>query len=199
MAALNEAAVQPVEIEAFREDIPDLMMEGEETLYSALKKAGRVITCSTSTGGGAGSSYDPSGRPSVRIPMRIKAGSTHTQFNADGGDMGRGTGSLWADQFLGPVSFSQALEITAQAIWSTDSSKKARINVKPVEMTNTLDQFKMALDADFQGDGSGALATIVTASSAGTAGPAYSNVTVDNANQFFDNQIVQVFPSVGGT
>src|ERR1019366_101090 len=175
------------------------MMEGEETLYSALKKAGRVITCSTSTGGGAGSSYDPSGRPSVRIPMRIKAGSTHTQFNADGGDMGRGTGSLWADQFLGPVFFSQALEITAQAIWSTDSSKKARINVKPVEMTNTLDQFKMALDADFQGDGSGALATIVTASSAGTAGPAYSNVTVDNANQFFDNQIVQVFPSVGGT
>lgn len=199
MTALNEAAVQAVELETVREEIPDLMLT-EDTFYTRLKKAGRVLPMSTSTGGGAGSSFDATGRPSLRIGMRIKAGSTHTQFDANGGDMGRGTGSKYAAQFLSPVSFSEACEITAQAQWSTDTGKKSRVNVKATEFTHTLDQFKSNLDADLQGDGSGTLGTVVTASSgSGAAGESFSNVTVDNANQFFDNQIVQVFPSVGGT
>ena len=198
MSALNEAAVQAVELETVREDIPDLM-QTTDTFYTRLKKAGRVLPFSTSTGGGYGSSFDATGRPSLRIPMRIKAGSAHTQFNADGGDMGRGTGSVYAAQFISPVSFSEALEITAQAMWSTDSDKKSRVNVRATEFTYTLEQFKSNLDADFQGDGSGTLGTVVTAASAGGgAGPSYSNITMDNANQLYDNQVVQVFPSVGG-
>ena len=199
MSALNEAAVQAVELETVREDIPDLM-QTTDTFYTRLKKAGRVLPFSTSTGGGYGSSFDATGRPSLRIPMRIKAGSAHTQFNADGGDMGRGTGSVYAAQFISPVSFSEALEITAQAMWSTDSDKKSRVNVRATEFTYTLEQFKSNLDADFQGDGSGTLGTVVTAASAGGgAGPSYSNITMDNANQLYDNQVVQIFPSVGGT
>lgn len=198
MSALNEAAVQAVELETVREDIPDLM-QTTDTFYTRLKKAGRVLPFSTSTGGGYGSSFDATGRPSLRIPMRIKAGSAHTQFNADGGDMGRGTGSVYAAQFISPVSFSEALEITAQAMWSTDSDKKSRVNVRATEFTYTLEQFKSNLDADFQGDGSGTLGTVVTAASAGgSAGPSYSYITMDNANQLYDNQVVQVFPSVGG-
>ena len=199
MSALNETAVQAVELETVREDIPDLM-QTTDTFYTRLKKAGRVLPFSTSTGGGYGSSFDATGRPSLRIPMRIKAGSAHTQFNADGGDMGRGTGSVYAAQFISPVSFSEALEITAQAMWSTDSDKKSRVNVRATEFTYTLEQFKSNLDADFQGDGSGTLGTVVTAASAGGgAGPSYSNITMDNANQLYDNQVVQIFPSVGGT
>ena len=199
MSALNEAAVQAVELETVREDIPDLM-QTTDTFYTRLKKAGRVLPFSTSTGGGYGSSFDATGRPSLRIPMRIKAGSAHTQFNADGGDMGRGTGSVYAAQFISPVSFSEALEITAQAMWSTDSDKKSRVNVRATEFTYTLEQFKSNLDADFQGDGSGTLGTVVTAASAGGgAGPSFSNITMDNANQLYDNQVVQIFPSVGGT
>ena len=199
MSALNETAVQAVELETVREDIPDLM-QTTDTFYTRLKKAGRVLPFSTSTGGGYGSSFDATGRPSLRIPMRIKAGSAHTQFNADGGDMGRGTGSTYAAQFISPVSFSEALEITAQAMWSTDSDKKSRVNVRATEFTYTLEQFKSNLDADFQGDGSGTLGTVVTAASAGGgAGPSYSNITMDNANQLYDNQVVQIFPSVGGT
>jgi hypothetical protein len=198
MSALTEASVQAVELETVREDIPDLM-ETTDTFYARLKKAGRVLPFSTSTGGGYGSSFDATGRPSLRIPMRIKAGSAHTQFNADGGDMGRGTGSVYAAQFISPVSFSEALEITAQAMWSTDSDKKSRVNVRATEFTFTLEQFKSNLDADFQGDGSGTLGTVVTAASAGGgAGPSYSNITMDNANQLYDNQVVQIFPSVGG-
>ena len=199
MSALNEAAVQAVELETVREDIPDLM-QTTDTFYTRLKKAGRVLPFSTSTGGGYGSSFDATGRPAMRIPMRIKAGSAHTQFNADGGDMQRGTGSVYAAQFISPVSFSEALEITAQAMWSTDSDKKSRVNVRATEFTYTLEQFKSNLDADFQGDGSGTLGTVVTAASAGGgAGPSYSNITMDNANQLYDNQVVQIFPSVGGT
>jgi hypothetical protein len=200
MTALNEAAVQAVELETVREDIPDLMLT-EDTFYARIKKAGRVLPMSTSTGGGSGSSYDPTGRPSLRIPMRIQAGSAHTQFNANGGDMGRGTGSVYAAQLLPPVSFSEACEITAQAQWSTDSGKKSRVNVKATEFTHTLEQFKSNLDADFQGDGSGTLTTVTTANSGtGTAGtPSYSNIIVANANQLYDNQIVQVFSAVGGT
>lgn len=198
MAALNEAAVEAVELETVREEVPDLMLT-EDTFFSRLKKAGRVLPMSTSTGGSAGSSFDSTGRPSLRIPMRIKAGSAHLQFNADGGDMGRGTGSAYAAQFLLPVSFSEACEITAQAQWSTDSGKKSRVNVKATEFTHTLEQFKSNLDADMQGDGSGTLDTVVTPSSGtGAVGPSFSNIIVNNANQFFDNQVVQVFPAVGG-
>lgn len=198
MAALNEAAVQAVELEEVREEIPDLMLT-EDTFLTRIKKAGRVIPMSTSTGGGAGSAFDPTGRPSLRIPMRIQAGSTHQQFPADGGDMGRGTGSLYAAQFLTPISFSEACEITAQAMWSTENKKKARVQVKASEFTHTLEQFKSNLDADIQGDGTGILGTVVTPSSAsGPAGPSFSNIIVNIANTFYDNQVVQVYPSVGG-
>jgi hypothetical protein len=198
MAALNESAVQAVELETVREEIPDLMLT-EDTFYARLKKAGRVLPMSTSTGGGSGSTFDPTGRPSLRIPMRIAAGSTHQQFSADGGDMGRGTGSLYAAQFLTPISFSEACEITAQALWSTETGKKSRVQVKASEFTHTLEQFKSNLDADLQGDGSGVLATVTTPNSAsGPAGASFSNIIVNNANQFYDNQVVQVFPSVGG-
>jgi len=198
MAALNEAAVQAVELETVREEIPDLMLT-EDTFYTRIKKAGRVLPMSTSTGGSAGSSFDPTGRPSLRIAMRIQAGSTHQQFSADGGDMGRGTGSQYAAQFLTPISFSEACEITAQAMWSTESGKKSRVQVKASEFTHTLEQFKSNLDADLQGDGSGTLATVTTANSGtGSAGPSFSNIIVSNANQFYDNQVVQVFPAVGG-
>lgn len=198
MAAMNEANVQAVEIEEVREEIPDLMLT-EDTLLTRLKKAGRVLPMSTSTGGGAGSTFDSTGRPSLRIPMRIQAGSTHQQFSADGGDMGRGTGSLYAAQFLTPISFSEACEITAQAMWSTENKKKARVQVKASEFTHTLEQFKSNLDADIQGDGSGILATVTTPSSgSGPAGPSFSNIVVNIANAVFDNQVVQVYPSVGG-
>jgi hypothetical protein len=70
--------------------------------------------------------------------MRIAAGSTHQQFSADGGDMGRGTGSFYAAQFLTPISFSEACEITAQALWSTETGKKSRVQVKASEFTHTL-------------------------------------------------------------
>jgi hypothetical protein len=198
MPALNEAAVEAVELETVREEIPDLMLT-EDTFYARIKKAGRVLPMSTSTGGGAGSTFDPTGRPSLRVPMRIQAGSTHQQFSADGGDMGRGTGSVYAAQFLTPISFSEACEITAQAMWSTENGKKSRVQVKASEFTHTLEQFKSNLDADLQGDGSGTLATVTTANSGtGSAGASFSNIIVSNANQFFDNQIVQVFPSIGG-
>lgn len=198
MAALNEAAVQAVELETVREEIPDLMLT-EDTFYARIKKAGRVLPMSTATGGSVGSTFDPTGRPSLRIPMRIAAGSTHQQFSADGGDMGRGTGSFYAAQFLTPVSFSEACEITAQALWSTETGKKSRVQVKASEFTHTLEQFKSNLDADLQGDGSGTLATVTTPNSAsGPAGNSFSNMVVSNANQFYDNQVIQVFPSVGG-
>ena len=198
MAALNEASIEAVELETVREEVPDLMLT-EDTFFARLKKAGRVLPMSTSTGGSSGSTFDPTGRPSLRIPMRIKAGSAHLQFNADGGDMGRGTGSAYAAQFLLPVAFSEACEITAQAQWSSDSGKKSRVNVKATEFTHTLEQFKSNLDADMQGDGSGTLDTVVAAASGGGAvGPSFSNLTVNNANQFYDNQVVQVFPAVGG-
>lgn len=198
MAALNEASTQAVELEEVREEIPDLMVT-EDTLLARLKKASRVIPMSASTGGGAGSSFDPTGRPSLRIPMRIQAGSTHQQFSADGGDMGRGTGSLYAAQFITPVSFSEACEITAQAMWATENKKKSRVQVKASEFTHTLEQFKSNLDADIQGDGSGILATVTTPNSAsGPAGPSFSNLVVNIANAIFDNQVVQVFPAVGG-
>src|SRR5271156_5757925 len=126
MGILDEASLQPVELEAVREEIPQLFAS-DKTLYDYVYKHGQTIPMSTSTGGGSGSTYDPTGRPSLRIPLFMQAGGNFSQITADGystagapnlDDLGAGSGSNFAALFIPPVCFAEACQISFKAQWS---------------------------------------------------------------------------------
>jgi hypothetical protein len=204
MSILSEASLQPVELEAVREEIPQLFAS-DKTLYDYIYKHGQTIPMSTSTGGGAGSSYDPSGRPALRIPLFIQAGGNFSQITADGGsdDLGQGSGSNFAALFLPPVSFAEACQISFKAQWSSDSSKKSRVMVRAHEMTQTLERLKQDLESVIQGSGAGELAqidaTATVNNNTGTGAQTSSITGFSNAGQLRSQLVVTFYPTLGGS
>lgn len=204
MSILNEASLQPVELEAVRDEIPQLFA-ADHTLLDEIMKKGKTIPMSANTGGGAGSSYDPTGRPALRIPLFIQAGGNFSQITADGGsdDLGQGSGSVFAALFLPPVSFAEGCQISFKSQWASDSTKKARVSVRAHEFTQTLQRLKQDLESVLQGSGAGELCqidTTATVSNDTGSGAQTSSITgLSNAGQLRDQMIVQVFPSIGGT
>lgn len=143
-------------------------------------------------------------RPSFRVPMRIQAGAAIAQGTGNGDSLGRGTGSQWAAFALSPVFFYSVCEITFLARIATEGRKRGLFNVQAQELKNTYQQATQGLESLIQGDGSGTLDQIPTTatvnSGTGSAGPSFSSIVgLNNAFQFQDQQVVQVFPSIGGT
>lgn len=187
---LAEAAVQAIELDAFAKDIPDLVYEGD-TLYSLFKKRATVIPVSNITAAGGVT------RPSFRVPMRIQSGAAISQGTGNGDSMGRGTGSQWAGMALSPVFFFSGCEITFLSRIATEGKKRGLFNVQAQELKNSLQIAQQGLEGLIQSDGSGTLDQI-PATATVTIGPPGSIVGLNVAVQFTDQQVVQVFPSVGG-
>lgn len=127
----------------------------------------------------------------MRIPLDILAGGKFRQVNADGGDFGRGS-ALTADfAQISSVYFAHATEFTKLFEVATDNKEKA---VEPAAKRNleaAIDQMRAGVEALLNSDGSGTLDTVVSATG--------SVITVNNANQFYDNQDLQVWSALGGT
>lgn len=204
MSILDEASLQAVELEAVRDEIPQLFA-ADDTLFDYISKKGKTIPMSTSTGGGAGSSYDPTGRPALRVPLFIQAGGNFSQITADGGadDLGAGSGSNFAALFIPPVSFAEACQISFKAQWSSDSSRKARVQVRAHEMTQTLERLKQDLESVIQGSGAGELAQIdstATVNNNTSTGAQTSSITgFSQAGQLRSQMIVTFYPTLGGS
>jgi hypothetical protein len=203
--ALQEAAVQGIEIEAWSKMIPDLVYSGK-TLYNRFKKGVKTyptanITAAPNTAGTLAQ------RPAFRVPMRVQSGAAIVQGTGDGDSLGRGTGSQWISGDIQPIFLFAGCEITYLTQMATSGKNRAMISVRAQELKNSLDTFLRGIEALFQGDSSGMLdqipttATVNNATGGGTAGTAtYSSIVgLNNANQFQDQQLVQVFPSEGGT
>lgn len=192
--ALQEAAVQGIELENWAKMIPDLVFKAD-TLYTRIKKAAKNYPSANITAAGGIT------RPAFRVPMRIQSGSAIQQSSADGGSLGRGTGSQWVSGDISPVFLTNGCEITYLTEIATAGPKRGMVSVRAQELKNSLTQFLNGIEALAQGDSSGALdqipatATITT----GGSGPQTSSIAgLNNANQFQDQQVVQVFPSEGG-
>lgn len=142
-------------------------------------------------------------RPSFRVPVRVQAGAGISQGTGNGDSLGRGTGSLWAAFALSPVFFYNVCEITFLARIATEGRKRGLFNVQAQELKNTYQQFIQGLEALLQGDGSGTLDTIPTSATVnnGTgSGQSFSSIVgLNNAFQFTDQQLVQVWSALGGT
>jgi hypothetical protein len=159
-------------------DRVSIMYQLDDTLFGKIKKTELEVVSSRPT----------------RIPMELLAGGNFQQSNPDGGDFGVGSGITLDFGTITPVYFSQAVQYSKLAEISTDSNEKAIESIASLNLKRAMDQFNTNIEALLQGDGSGTLDTVVSATSG-----ASSTIVVSNPNQFYDGQTIQVFPSVGGT
>src|SRR5215469_226940 len=205
---LQEAAVEGIELEAWAKMIPDLVYSGK-TLYNRFKSGSKSYPTAnvTAAPGNITTTTGLAQRPAFRVPMRIQSGATIVQGTGDGDSLGLGTGSQWVSGDIQPVFLFAGCEITYLTQMATAGKNRGMIAVRAQELKNSLDTFMRGIEALFQGDSSGMLdqipttATVNSGTGGGAAGSAtYSQIIgLNNANQFQDQQLVQVFPSEGGT
>lgn len=174
---LANAQTLGLQLEKVRDKVP-LWYQRDDTLFGMLEKRGDVEIVSTRN---------------MRIPIQVLAGGKFSQVTMDGGDLGRGSGTTFDVAQVTPVYFAQATEITKLVEYATDSKEKSVENVAKREVQNSIDQLRTNLEALLNTDGSGTLDTIVSGSSGSAV------ITVNNANQFYDNQDLLIYSALGGT
>jgi hypothetical protein len=193
---LQEAAVESIEVDAFAKEIPDLIPEFD-TLYSFAKKNFKTVPTSNITEGGGTT------RASARVPFRAQGGAPLTQGTGDGDGIGRGSGSLWKSFALSPVVIKAANEITWLAKKATEGKDRGLFNVSAQELKNSLAACTRGIEGLMNGDGSGAVdqipSTATVSSSSGSGNQTSFISGLNNVAGFTDQQVISVFPSVGGT
>jgi len=135
-----------------------------------------------------------SSRP-TRVPLELLAGGTFTSGNPDGGDLGTGSAPITDFMTLVPTYFFQCSQWTKQAEISTNTDQKAIEDYSKLLMKRAMENFNTYMEAVFtQGDGSNTLDTVSTN---GTAGQNF--ILVNNANQFQDQQPIDIWTAINGT
>lgn len=175
MAPGINASTIALQVEAVRPDVP-LLYQLDKTLLTLIKKKAKGLQTVSSR--------------AYRAPVEITAGGQFRQFNPDGNNMGRGS-AIKTDVLIINQFFTLfAVEYTALAEVATDEKDKAVDNYVTRQMTRMMEQYNAANEAVLAyGDAAGTLDTVVSVSG--------QVVTVNNANQFFDNQIIQAFTAAG--
>src|ERR1051326_6783990 len=152
-----------------------LLFQRDDTLYGNIEKGKNLTEISSRA---------------MRIPADLLAGGIFTQVNPDGGDFGRGS-AITSDFFqVTSVYFSHATEWSKLAEKATNSDKKAVAPAAKRNLQAAAEQIRTNIEALLNTTGAGDLDTIVAVSG--------NTLTVNNANQFYDNQPLQVFASIGG-
>jgi hypothetical protein len=192
-----EAAVEAVELENFAKGIPDLVYKGH-TVYNFFKKGSKTYpTAITTQAGGVA-------RPAFRIPVRMQSGSAIFQATGNGDALGRGTGSQWVGGDISPIGLFAGCEITYLARIAVQGPKRGLISLRAEELKNSFNSFMQGVDAQFLSDGSGAIVQIpatatVNNNTLGGANPSSIVGLGGQANQFQEQQVIQIFPTEGGT
>lgn len=175
MSQLNNSQTLGYQLEKVRDKVT-LWFQRDSTLWDQIKKRGDVEVVSSRN---------------MRIPVRVLAGGKFLQVSADGGDFGRGSGTTTDVAQVTPIYFAQATEYTKEAEVATDSKQKAVEDVAKTELQSAIEQMRTNIEALLNTDGSGTLDSVTAISG--------SVLTVNNANQFYDNQDIQVWSALGGT
>lgn len=174
---LNAAASFGVELEKVRDSVWPQFQQ-DDTLYSMLPDKTDQMDVSDRL---------------ARIPILVNPGSLFAQFSPDGSSLGLGGGEQYQDGVTTPVYYSQAVQVTKEAEWATDSKEKSVVNVYKDSFKFNLRQFRSNVDALISSsDGSGTNGVV---SSAATAG----QLTVNIANNFQAGNTYSVWSALGGT
>src|SRR5271163_147040 len=103
MPAQANANVIALQLEKVRDKVP-LLYERDDILLTMIQQRGDVEKVSSRN---------------MRLPLQVNPGGKAGSYNADGGDMGRGSGTAYDVAQVSPIFFRFAIEITKLVEYAT--------------------------------------------------------------------------------
>ncbi len=149
MTAQANANVVALQLEKVRDKVP-LLYERDDILLTMIQQRGDVEKVSSRN---------------MRLPLQVNPGGKAGSYNADGGDLGRGSGTAYDVAQVSPIFFRFAIEITKLVEYATTGRERAIENATKREVANGMKQFRSFLDKLMQTAGNGVLGTINTVAS----------------------------------
>ena len=140
--------------------------------------------------------WSASARGTCGLPLQIRPGGKAGLANMDGGDLGRGSGTIYDVAQVTPVFFRHAVEITKLVEYASNAPEKAIENAAKREVKNAMAQFRAFLDKVMQTNGNGVLGTVSSITTTGLpSGVAaqFGLAKPPGAQLFYYNQTVQVY------
>ena len=194
---LNEAAVESIELEQVGKEIA-LTWPTFRGLYNELEKSAQKVNIANVTQA-AGTT-----RSAWRETMIIQGAAGIQVGTGDGTSVGSGTGSKTASFAMAPIWAFNVTQYTRLAEMATNGSERAVESFTKTEIKRSIKQFYNGIESLFNGDGSGAADQIpltgAVVSSGSGSGDSTSYISgIACAACFSDQQVVQFFPSEGGS
>src|SRR5882724_2789096 len=144
MPAMSNSQTIALQLEKVRDKVP-LLYERDDVLLSMIQQRGDVEKVSSRA---------------MRLPLQVNPGGKAGSYNADGGDMGRGSGTAYDVATVSPIFFRFAIEITKLVEYATNGRERAVENAAKPEVVNGMKQFRAFLDKLMQTAGNGVLGSI---------------------------------------
>ncbi len=176
MPAMSNSQTIALQLEKVRDKVP-LLYERDDVLLSMIQQRGDVEKVSSRA---------------MRLPLQVNPGGKAGSYNADGGDLGRGSGSAYDVATISPVFYRFAVEITKLVEYASNAREKAVENAAKREVANGMKQFRAFLDKLIQTAGNGVLGSIATG---GITGTTFTMNVPSGAALVYVGQTVQVYDS----
>lgn len=180
MTQMQNAQSVALQLEKVRDKLP-LLYERDDILLTMIQQRGDVERVSSRN---------------MRLPLQIRPGGKAGLANMDGGDLGRGSGTVYDVAQVTPVFFRHAVEITKLVEYASNAPEKAIENTAKREVKNAMAQFRAFLDKVMQTNGNGVLGNVGSITTTGLpAGVAvqFGMAKPPGAQLFYYNQTVQVY------
>jgi hypothetical protein len=195
MATLNEAATESIELEQVGREI-SILWPTFRGLYNELQKSAKKVNIANVTQA-AGTT-----RSAWRETMITQGASGISVGTGDGSALGSGTGSQTASFAMAPIWAFNVTQYTRLAELATNGAERAVESFTKTEIKRSIKQFYNGIEGLMNGDGSGAFDQIPANAVITTGGSGNTTAVIQGiqcAAAFVDQQVVQIFPSEGGT
>ncbi|MGC2830549.1 MAG: hypothetical protein WB627_00435 [Candidatus Acidiferrum sp.] len=172
MPAQANANVVALQLEKVRDKVP-LLYERDDILLTMIQQRGDVEKVSSRN---------------MRLPLQVNPGGKAGSYNADGGDLGRGSGTSYDVAQVSPIFFRFAIEITKLVEYATTGRERAIENATKREVANGMKQFRAFLDKLMQTAGNGVLGTINS-----IASTTFTMAVPSGAALVYPGQTIQIY------
>jgi len=194
MSQLNELAAEAIEVDAFSADLGELVPKFKNLYSLALKRFKKVPSSNITAAGGVT-------RPSARVQLRTQGGVGISQGTGDNDALPSGGGSQYAAFAISPVVIYASNQYTWLAQQATQGKERGTFNVTARELKYSIQAAETGIEGLMNADGSGAIDQIPSTAVITTGGSGATTSIIaglNNASAFTDQQVVQIFPSIGG-
>jgi len=172
MTAQANANVIALQLEKVRDKVP-LLYERDDILLTMIQQRGDIEKVSSRN---------------MRLPLQVNPGGKAGSYNADGGDLGRGSGTQYDVAQVSPIFFRFAIEITKLVEYATNGKERSIENAAKREVANGMRQFRAFLDKLIQTAGNGVLGTISS-----VAGTTFTMTVPYGAALVYPGQTIQIY------